>query len=229
MNQSSFLQKQTPLMMAIYTKAPNSLIQSLLQSGADPHHIDSVGITVLHDAARERNIWAIKWLIAENVDLEAQTPVGPSYVPKAVFHHLLDNCYRNIKLRKMMLQDLVENLRVMQVLASAGAKISASSPGKERTQAQLIEDLCCFISEPKELANDPFNQSVTMEQTLQEIREIVNALIDMTCNPSPLSHICRVQIRKMLGRDLRRKLHQLNIPLSLRKYIMVYNDNDILL
>ena len=105
-------------MMAIYTKAPNSLIQSLLQSGADPHHIDSVGITVLHDAARERNIWAIKWLIAENVDLEAQTPVGPSYVPKAVFHHLLDNCYRNIKLRKMMLQDLVENLRVMQVLAS---------------------------------------------------------------------------------------------------------------
>ena len=226
---SPFESKITPLMLTFGSKSPNSLIQLLLQSGADPHLVDATGRTVLHWAARERNVWAIKWLIAENVDLEAPTPVGVNTGRKSTFHFLLDHCDRVFKQNDAGLSRCLKYLRAMKVLAIAGANIVANSPSNKRTRAQLTEDLNWFIPRSQILSNIPHNRSDKLEANLREIHDIVHVLIDILCNPLPLIRICRTEIRRSLGRDFRRKLHHLHVPGALQAYLLVYKRSDILL
>ena len=226
---SPFESKITPLMLALALRSPNSLIQSLLQSGADPHLVDAAGATVLHLAARERNAWAIKWLIAENVDLEAPTPVGVDSVPKTAFHYLLDNCGRTFKLNDAGWGRCLEFLRSMQILALAGAQLIANSTNNKMTQKELIGYLNWFVSRSKGLSNIPCNGSDELQTISREIRDIVHVLTDILRHPLPLTHICRNQIRRLLGRDFHRKLHHLHVPIRLQDYLMVYRESDILM
>ena len=64
---------------------------------------------------------------------------------------------------------------------------------------------------------------------LREIRNKVHVLTDLLSYPLSLKHLCRAQIRKSLGRDFRRKLRQLTLPLPLQEYLRVYKDSDIIL
>ena len=226
---SPFRSKITPLMRAIDLGSPNSLIQSLLQSGADPHLSDAFGRTVLYRAAMERNVWAIKWLIAENVDLEAQMPVGVQSVPKTAFHFLFDNCYGTFTSIDAELSVCLEYLRALQALALAGANPVTNSHRNTMTQKQLNEYLNSFISRSEELTCAPCNWDDKSVSILREIRDIVHILTDILCDPLPLTHICRTHIRRSLGRDFRRKLHHLYVPGALQAYLMVYKESDILL
>ena len=210
-------------MLALGTRAPNSLIQLLLQSGADPHLSDGGGRTVLHWAVREWNVWAIKWLIAENVDVF--TPVGDPGDRKPVFQFLFDSCHSAMVWGHTDLTHCLEYLRGMQAVALAGAKLVANASFVKRTHAQLTEELHWFIPRSVELSNSPICQRYELTgEDLREIRDIVHVLIDMLSNPSSLRHLCRVQIRRLLGRDFRRKLYQLDIPLTLQEYLMVYKE-----
>ena len=226
---SPFESKITPLMRAIGSGSPNSLIQSLLQSGADPHLVDASGRTVLHWAAREQNVWAIKWLIAENVDLEAPAPVGVNSGAKSTFHFLFDDCNRAFKRNDSWLSLCLKHLQVIQALAIAGAHLVANSPNNKRAQAQLTEDLNWFIPRSEILSNFPRNRTDKLEAILREIREIVHILTDILGNPLPLKYICRIQIRRSLGRDFRKKLNHLHVPGALQEYLMVYKESDSLL
>ena len=215
-------------MLALCRKAPNSLIQLLLQSGADPHLSDGGGRTVLYFAVRELNLWAIKWLVAENVDLEV--PVGGPGDSKPVFQHLFDYCDRELTSGSTNFNRVLNYLRAMQVLALAGTNNVGNSFAIKQTKAQLFEGLSSFIPKSDELLNA--HSSHTHEiagKDLREIRDIVHALTGMMSNPLSLLHLCRVQIRRSLGRDFRRKLHQLNVPLPLQEYLVLYKESDILL
>ena len=216
-------------MLALGSRSPNSLIQSLLQSGADPHLVDVAGRTVLHWAARERNVWAIKWLIAENVHLEAQTPSGIHSVPKAAFHSLFDDCHRAFTRDDVELSRCLEYLLALQTLALAGANISINLPNSQRTQGHLTENLNWFIPRAERLSNVPCNRTNQLKAILREICDIVHTLNDTLCNPLSLTHLCRIQIRRLLGKGFRRKLDNLHLPLTLQEYLMVYNESDLLL
>ena len=226
---SPFESKITPLMLALGSMSPNSLIQSLLQSGADPHLADGSGRTVLHWAAKGRNVWATKWLIAENVDLEALMPVGVDRVPKTAFHFLLDGCGGTFIWNDAGWSRCLEFLRPMQVLALAGAQLVANSTNNRGAQQQLIGYLNWFASRSKGLSISPCYGTDKLKTMSREIRDIVYVLTDILSHPLPLTHICRIQIRRLLGRDFHRKLHHLHIPIILQEYLMVYKDSDILL
>ena len=216
-------------MLALGSMSPNSLIQSLLQSGADPHLVDGSGRTVLHWAVRERNVWAIKWLIRENVDLEALAPVKVDSVPKTAFHFLLDGCGETFQWNDAGWSRCLEFLRPMQVLALAGAQLVPNSTNSRRTQKPIIGYLNWFASRSAGLSNAPCNGTDKLQTISREIRDIVHVLTDMLSHPLPLTHICRIQIRRLSGRDFRRKLHHLHIPTILQDYLMIYKESDILL
>ena len=211
----------TPLMMALARGAPNSVIQLLLQSGADPHVSDSGGLSVLYRAARVINVLAIKWFIAENVDLE--TAVGSPSDRTPIFHFLLD---RGLKTMHTNYGHYLEYLRALQAVASAGAKLTcvSNSPFANRTETQIIKSLNLFMPSSEKLSNGRSHPAGNVEEdgSLREICDIVHVLIDMLSAPLSLKHFCRLQIRRSLGRDLPRKLHQLNIPIPLQEYIMIY-------
>ena len=180
-------------MLAIGSRSsPNSLIQSLRESGADPHLSDAIGRTVLHWAAIAQNVWAIKWLIAENVNLEAELQAGGPSVRKTAFHILFDACIAIFKKHDTGLS----HSRGMQALVLAGANVVTHSPNNERTLARLTEDLNWLILSSEKLSNASCKRSgERMEEVLLEIRNIVHVLTDTLSNPSPLIHLCRIQIR----------------------------------
>ena len=68
---------------------------------------------------------------------------------------------------------------------------------------------------------NPFS-NMKEDESLRESRDIVHVLTYMLSNPLSLKHLCRVQIRRSLGKDFHRKLHQLNVPLPLQEYLMIY-------
>ena len=218
--------RTTPLMVALITGAPNSLIQSLLQSGTDPHLSDIDGNTVLHFALTGPNVWVIKWLVAENVDLEK--PVRGS-IP--VLQYLLDDCDASLRdaLPKNITRAL-NSLRAMQVLASAGTNHAGNPFSVKQTQAQLIERLISIIPRSLDLAKDPnFRTYEMMGEDLREVQHIVHILTDILSNPLPLKQLCRVLIRRSLGKAFRKKLNQLNLPLPIHGYLSVYKMSDIVL
>ena len=212
-------------MLAFVNKSPNSTIQLLLQSGANPHLSDVSGRTVLSWAVRNRNVWAIKCLIAENVDVEM--PVGGPDERKPAFQFLFDKCRTALQWGYADFDRCLEYLRAMQALALAGANIEANSQIASVTQAQLTEDLNSVVSRTIAISKAPSVETYeTMADDLQEISDIVHVLTDMLSNPLSLKHLCRVQIRRSLGRDFRQKLQQLNIPLQIQEYLVIYKEND---
>ena len=215
-------------MVAFDRKAPNSLIQLLFQSGADPHHSDRCGQTVLHCAVIEQNIWAIKWLVAENVDLE--TPITNRWDPVPVVQCLLDDCDATLTWGDTDFTRVLYYLRALQVLAFVWTNHVGNSFFIKQTQTQLIGCLNSFIPKSIDISKAPCSRTYEMvEDDLREIREIVHILTDMLSNPLPLRHLCRVRIRRSLGRDIRKKLNQLNVPLPLQEYLRVYKESDIVL
>ena len=215
-------------MLALDRRAPNSLIQLLLQSGADPHLSDGRGQSVLRFAIDGLNVWAIKWLVAENVDLEM--PVGDPGNSKHVSQYLLDWCEGIFLWGDTDLTHVLNYLRAMQVVAVSWTQHVGNTFSTKQTQAQLIECLSSFIPKSIKLSQARRFQTYAMVgEDLQEIREIVHILTDMLSNPLSLRHLCRVQIRRSLGRDFRRKLSQLNIPLPLQEYLRIYKQSGILL
>ena len=214
-------------MMAFDRKAPNSLIQLLFQSGADPHLNDGRGKTVLHYAVSEQNIWAIKWLVAENVDFE--TPITNRWNSVPVLQYLLDNCNATLTRGDTDFTRILYYLRAIQVLAFVWTNHVGKSFSIKQTQ-QLIGCLNLFIPKSIGISKAPRVQFFRMvEDDLREIREIVDILTDMLSHPFSLRHLCRVQIRRSLSRDFRKKLNQLNIPLPLQEYLKVYKESDIVL
>ena len=214
-------------MMAFDRKAPNSLIQLLFQSGADPHLNDGRGKTVLHYAVSEQNIWAIKWLVAENVDFE--TPITNRWNSVPVLQYLLDNCNATLTRGDTDFTCILYYLRAIQVLAFVWTNHVGNSFSIKQTQ-QLIGCLNLFIPKSIGISKAPCVQFFRMvEDDLREIREIVDILTDMLSHPFSLRHLCRVQIRRSLSRDFRKKLNQLNIPLPLQEYLKVYRESDIVL
>ena len=215
-------------MVAFVKKSPNSLIQLLLQSGANPHLSDDVGRTALSWAVKERNVWAIKCLIAENVDLEIST-VDP-WERKHVFQFVFEICHTTLKKGySEVLSRCLDYLRIMKVVAKAGTNHEGNSSTMKLTQTQLVEDLNWFISKSVAITKSPFVQwTHEMGEDLQEIGAIVHVLTDMMSNPLSLKHLCRIQIRgPLVGRDFRKKLQQLNVPLQLQEYLRVYEESDL--
>ena len=209
----------TPLMMSLRSRAPSWLVQLLLRSGADPHRSDEFGRTILHYAARQSNICAIKWFIAENVDLDTLGQ-GP-WKSEPVLQCHLDLCDKHLG-SFGDITFVLDTLRALQVLA-AGTNHVVKSFFPRQTQTQLVELLGSFILKSTELTKSPgFPSNGPVGEDLQEICDIVHVLIDTLSNPLSLSHLCRVQIRRSLGDDFRRKLRQLNVPLLLQEYLMVY-------
>ena len=201
-------------MVALKNGAPNSLVQSLLQSGADPHHRIDDGRAVLHFALMGPNVVAIKWLVAENVDVCIR-----------LVQYLLGYCERNLTVKfRGDISRVLNSFRAMNVLTLVGTNHIGNSFSIKQTQAQLIERLNSFIPKSIDLESKTprFRADETAGGDLREIRDIVHELIDMLSNPLSLKHICRVQIRKSLGGDFHRKLHQVNVPLPLQEYLMVY-------
>ena len=215
-------------MLALCRRAPNRLIQLLLQSGADPHLSDGHDRTALYYAVREQNVWAIKWLVTGNVDID--TPVGGHGESRPVFRHLLNYCDVTFIWGSKDFSPVLNYLRAMQVLVLAGTNHLGNSFVNKWTQTQLMEWLSSIILRTVELSKAPcFRTYEMMVQDLQEIRDIVHALTDMLSNPLPLSHLCRVQIRRSLGRDFHEKLDQLNVPLPIQEYLKIYKESDIIL
>ena len=211
--------------MALARGTPNSLIQLLLQSGADPHVSDTGGITALHTAARVLNVSAIEWLIAENVNLG--TLGGKPKDQKSIFQFLLDQCHNTMGQGLIDFSHRLKYLRVMQTVVLAGAKLTCRANAlffTDWTQEQLIRELNWFKPKRKKLSSFKDSPAGEMkgDEILQEICDIVQLFTDMLSNPLSLKHLCRVQVRRSLDRDFRRKLHQLNVPLPLQDYLMVY-------
>ena len=227
-NQSLLVSAITPLMLALGTKAPPSLVQLLLESRADPHLRDAYGRSALHWAAKELNVWAIKWLIGQNVDLETQMQLRGE--PISAFHHLFEACYQTFKWRFVDYSRCVQRLRAMKVLALAGARLVTvtESPSDRLDRTRLLEKLNWFVSRSEGLLSTPENRTSGMtDDTVQEIRDIVHTLTHILSNPVSLSDACRLQIRRILGRDFRNKLQQLNLPVPLQDYLVMYKDWDI--
>ena len=126
------------------------------------------------------------------------------------------------------IRDVLNCLRIMQALAFVGLDHVRNPFRSKQTKAKLIEFIKSFISKSIEFSNARF-LTYMMKDDLRQIRDIVNALTDMLSNPLSLMHLCRVQVRKSLGRKFGRKLHQLNVPLPLQKYLRVYKKSDIVL
>ena len=217
-------------MLAVRSNAPNSLIQLLLQSGADPNHRDDKGRTVFHWTAREMNVWAIKWLIAENVDLEA--PDGDPGKSQPVSQYLLDLCDKTLPREEGPTEDIacvLNTLRVIQMLVFAWTNNVRNCSLEffiKQTRTLLIKRLDSFMSRLVEYANAPsFLTYAFVTKDLQEISDIVHILVDMLSKPFSLMHLCRIQIRRSVGRDFHRKLLQLNVPLPLQDYLIVYKQD----
>ena len=211
--------------MALARGTPNSLIQLLLQSGADPHVSDSGGLSVLYNAARVLNVLAIKWFIAENVDLEV--PIGNLGNRKPIFQFLLGHCQKAMGRWHTDPDQCLEYLRAMQAVALAGAKLIcvASAPFfTDWTQAQIIRALNWLMPGSGQFSSGQGNPAGNMKEkeSSREVRDIVHMLIDMLSKPLSLKHLCRVYIRRTLGRDFRIKLHQLNLPLPLQECLTIY-------
>ena len=216
-------------MVALDKKAPNWLVQLLLKSGADPHLIRGDGRTVLHYAVMNQNVWATKWLIGENVDLEITDQ--DTGVSRPVLQDLIDYCDLIVSVGhwdiNVLNNTVLNSFRTMQVLALAGTNQVGNSFSIKQTQIQLIKRISSFLHKLDELLKDPsFWKYGFMGKAIREIHDTVPVLIDMLCSPMSLRHHCRLRIRKSLGRDVRRKLHQLNIPLSLQAYLRIYNESD---
>ena len=150
-------------------------------------------------------------------------------MPKSPFHFLFGNCFGSIgccdgtvEWLFTALSHCLEHLRAMQALAFAGANL-ASLPNK-KALTQLDEHLSGFIFRSEEFLNIALN-----ETSKSEIRNIMHTLADILSNPSSLTHICRIQIRRSLGRNFRLKLPRLRVPLTLQDYLMIYKDTDTLL
>ena len=219
-------------MLALNRKAPNWLIQLLLSSGADPHHGGDYGQTPFQRAVHERNIWAIKWLVRENVDIETLRPLGLEHgESKPALQYLLDLCDEMLAIQlgsKEHISAVSNLLHVMQVLTLAGANQVGNSPTTKQTRTQLIERLNSITLKSLDLSKDPnFLTYDMIGEDLREIRVIVHTLTDILSCPLSLKHLCRVQLRKSLGREFRRKLPKLNIPLPIQEYLRVYNESDI--
>ena len=60
----------TPLILAITCNSPQTVIELLLEKGADPHCKDRKGQNALYCAAKRYNVWALSRLLQENVNLE---------------------------------------------------------------------------------------------------------------------------------------------------------------
>ena len=208
-------------MVALDIRAPNSLVQLLLQSGADPHLSDAFGRTLLYRAAMERNVWAIKWLIAENVDLETSATNPDKSLP--VLECLLDLCDTILTMDYQSIEGILNCLRAVQVLALAGTNHVGKSFSMKQTQAQLIERFNLFVTKSVERSKAPrFRTYEMVGGHLKENLDVVQSLVDMFSNPLSLKQLCRFKIRKSLGREFHKKLHQLNMPLSLQEYLMIY-------
>ena len=215
-------------MLAMEMGAPNSLIQLLFQSGADPHHSDRRGQTVLRFTLNNQNIWAMKWLVAENVELTA--PIGDLEDLRTASEHLLGCCEYILIHGDADFTRVLNYLRAMEVLAVAWTNNVGDSFSIKQTQAQLIERLNSFIPKSIEFSKARSSRTYNMvEEELHKFCDIVHMLTDMLSNPLSLRHLCRVQIRRLLGRDFRKKLNQLNVPLPLQLYLRVYKESDILL
>ena len=213
-------------MLALDRKAPNWLIQLLLQSGADPHLNDGGGRTVLYYAVREPNMWAIKRLIAENVDTD--TPIRYVGQPRTVLGHLLNFSDLSFSWGSKDFTLVLNYLRAIQVLALSVTDNVVNSFGVKRTPKQLIKCLHSIIARSVELSRSPlFGTYEMMGKDLQEIRDIVQVLVDTLSNPLSLSRLCRNHIRRSLGRDFHRKLCQLNLPLPLQEYLEIYKESDL--
>ena len=209
-------------MLGLSRRAPNSLIPLLLQSGADPNISDCLGRTALYWAGKERNVWAIQWLIAANVDVA--TPTGDPRRRNHVFQFVLDHFYRDADHSRWL-----GYLRSLHALALAGAKPVAHAPAFNRTKTQLNQVLNWFTPKREKFSNAQDNPTgKTQTENLREIRDIVHVLTDMLCNPLELRHLCRIQIRRLLGRDFRRKLLRLNVPLATQDYLRICKESDIL-
>ena len=205
----------------------------LLRAGADPHPSDNQGRTALSWAVAQLKIWAIKWLIAENVDVE--TLVGNVGAQKPAFQFLLDGCHETIEKgyrdASRWLGDILEYLRAMQALALAGAKLVPDASVLNRTLTHFLLDW--FLAKSEEVysnTNWDWHDQKKEDEGLREIREIVQLLIDMLTKPLSLKHICKIQLRRSLGRHFHTILSQLHVPLPMYAYLMVYksaaSDND---
>ena len=138
--------------------------------------------------------------------------------------------WRDIFMGRYGLNSCFELLTCLQVVAVSWTQHVGNTFSTKQTQAQLIECLSSFILKSIKLSQARRFQTYAMVgEDLQEIREIVHILTDMLSNPLSLRHLCRVQIRRSLGRDFRRKLNQLNIPLPLQEYLRIYKQSGILL
>ena len=154
-------------------------------------------------------------------------PVGGPDERKPAFQFLFDKCRTALQWGYADFDRCLEYLRAMQALALAGANIEANSQIASVTQAQLTEDLNSVVSRTIAISKAPSVETYeTMADDLQEISDIVHVLTDMLSNPLSLKHLCRVQIRRSLGRDFRQKLQQLNIPLQIQEYLVIYKEND---
>ena len=208
-------------MLALYMGAPNSLIQLLLQSGADPHHSDGRGYTVAHFVVDEQNVWAMKWLVAENVDLETRD--GDPVDSRPVSQFLIDCCDTIMNYGDTDFLRVLDYLRVLQVLSVTWTNSVGDSFSVKHTQSRLIKRLNSFSK-----FRCPRSYYGVGDE-LQKIRDILRIFSDILSNPFSLRHLCRVQIRRSLGRDFSKKLNQLNVPLPLQEYLRVYKESDILL
>ena len=209
----------TALKLALLDRAPNSLIQLLLQSGADPHLRDGWGHNALYWAGARQNLWAMKWFIAENVNMEPN-PVSRSVV------RFVNGMFLSIRCREFT--RVLKYLRAMQIMvlhAHAGSSSITMLTGWQYYIKLIKGDIEASV---KGLQAPSFRTYELVGEKLREICDMVNVLIDMSSNPFSLRHLCRVQIRSSLGRDLHRKVRQLDVPLSLQEYLKVYKECDII-
>ena len=198
----------TPLMVAIKVKSPQAVVELLLTNGADPHSRDHTGGHALHVAAQRFNLWALGRLLQENIDLEAKR--NHHLKQLTPFEYLCEKCHDSFASHNEDWMRPLHCLRAMNILMKAGAKLSSGD------DTELIEELYWFREQAEIIYKDDEE-----EEHLEEIRNILGALIWKCSNVDTLRHLCRLKMRTLLKFSFKQKLQTLSLPGALFDYILM--------
>ena len=207
----------TPLILAIKINCPKTVIELLLEKGANPHIIDRRTRTALNCAAKMSNVWALSRLIQENVNLEYRC--FNCYKRDTTFYYLFGKCRRCLRDTSCTWVKPYYCLCAMDILMKAGANLYCGG------YADPVEVIQGFGEQAELVYMDRYggtSRGLGMEEKhIEKIRNILETLIWKFSNVDSLRHLCRLKIRAILKSDFKERLQMLHIPRVLYDYILM--------
>ena len=207
----------TTLILAIKSNCPKTVIELLLEKGANPHIIDRRTRTALNCATKMSNVWAISRLIQENVNLEYKC--FNCYKKDTTFYYLFGKCRRCLRDTSCTWMKPYYCLCAMEILMKAGANLHCGG------YADPVEVIQGFGEQAELVYMDRYggtSRGLGMEEKhIEKIRNILEKLIWKFSNVDSLHLICRLKIRTILKSYFKERLQMLHIPGVLYDYILM--------